>query len=362
MSQHAADFRAQITQLESLTGTGTELVTVTVPPDKSISTIRDRVAQEYASAANIKTDRTRENVQRALRRVQRTLREYDTTPTTGLVVYAGVVDEELIFYVFDDLPTPVAESTYRCDDHFDVTPLRAAVTPDDTYGLIVIERGGAALGRLVGDRVHVIREFDSQVMGKTRAGGQSSQRFARERERQKHEFFQSVGRAATDAFSNPDGVVTGVVVGGTLGTAKEFTTGDYLDHRLKDRLLGTYSVEYATEQGLEELVTKAEAELLDADHREEREALEAFFTGLRDGDTVTYGRAEVATAVEYGAVETALLGVTIPRDEREDLAKAVADQGGDVLVIDAETERGAQFAENFGGVGALLRFPVTTPA
>jgi peptide chain release factor subunit 1 len=352
------DLRDQIEQLESLTGDGTELVTVTVPNGKSLGSIRERIAQEYASAENIKSDQTQDHVQQALKRVQRILRRYERTPETGLVVYAGIVDGDLISTAFDDLPTPVAESTYRCDDLFDLTPLIEAVTPDETFGLIVIERGGAAIGRLVGERIIPIRTFESQVMGKSRAGGQSAQRFERDRERQTHEFFQQVGDIATDAFTGDEGTVTGLVVGGTLATAKRFVSDGYLDHRLRNRLLGTYSVEYATVQGLDQLVKKADEQLLDAEQREGRKRLDEFYSRLRDGELVAYGAEEVERATEFGAVESVLIASTVPRNQREELKTAVEQQGGDGYVISGDTEHGSQFVNAFSGVGALLRFPV----
>lgn len=355
---HVHDLRERIDRLESLDGEGTELVTVTVPPSKSMTSVRERIAQEHAGAQNIKSDRTRDRVRRALERIRRMLREHPETPEHGLVAYAGVVDGELVSAVFDDLPTPVTESQYRCDDHFDVTPLEDAIAPNETFGLVVVERGAAAIGRLVGDRVVPVRTLESQVMGKTRAGGQSAKRFERERERQEHEFFQKVGELATDAFVDDDETVAGLVVGGTLATATRFASADYLDHRLRDRLLGTYAVEYATEQGLHQLVEHAADQLLEAERREGRERLDEFFARLREGDTVAYGMTGVERAIEFGAVETALLASTLPRERRTELERAVTQQGGDVSVISTETERGARLADTFGQVGALLRFPV----
>lgn len=352
----AHDLREQINELESLEGDGTELVTITVPADKSIDSIRDRISREYAGAENIKSDKTRDRVQQALSRIRRILRSYESTPDNGLVVCAGVVDGELASYAFDELPEPVTESTYRCDDRFDVSALMDAISPSDTFGLIVIEKGGAAIGRLVGDRVISIRTLESQVMGKTRAGGQSARRFERERERQKHEFFQKVAAIANDGFVDDD-VVSGVVIGGTLATAKEFASGDYLNHRIKDRILNTYSVEYGTIQGLNQLVEKAQSQILDAEHQEEREILDEFLSRLRDGDEVAYGD-EIEKAIEYGAVDTAIVSTEVSRERRDEIEDAVAQQGGRVCVISTETERGSQFAETFNGVGALLRFAV----
>lgn len=354
----AYDLRKQIDHLKSLEGEGTELVTITVPPDKSLSSLRERVQQEYAGAENIKSDKTRERVQQALSRIQRILWNYKETPENGIVVYAGVIDGELVSYSFDVLPEPVSESTYRCDDHFDLTALIDATTPDDTFGLIVIERGGAAVGRLVGERIVPIRTVESQVMGKTRAGGQSAQRFKRERERQKHEFFQKVATIANDGLSADGEIVTGLAVGGTLATVKEFVNGEYLDHRLQDRILGTYSVEYGNVQGLHQIVDKAASQILDAERKQERELLGEFFRRLRDEETVAYGVDEVEKAIEYGAVDTAILSSEVPQDRRDEIQTGVDQQGGDTCVVSTETERGAQFAETFNGVGALLRYSV----
>jgi peptide chain release factor subunit 1 len=113
---------------------------------------------------------------------------------------------------------------------------------------------------------------------------------------------------------------------------------DYLDYRLRDRLLGTYGVEYATEQGLSDLV-------------------DDFFGGLHDGDPVAYGVEDVLQAAEYGAVDTALVATNVPPDTRERVEVAVSEQGGETVVVSEGSDRGARFGETFG-VGALLRFPV----
>jgi len=359
-----ATLRDRIEQLESTEGAGTELVTVTVPAGDSLATTRERVAREHASAENIRSKRTRTRVRQALERIQRLLRPYEETPESGIAVCAGVVDDDLVSAVFDDLPEPITESTYRCDDRFHLDPVRATVAPGETFGLVVVERGRAAVGRLLGDRVVPDRTFESQVMGSSRAGGQSAKRFERERARQAHEFFEEVAATAEEAFlgdtngDRADGeTVTGVVVGGSMGTAQQFVDGDYLDHRLRERLVETYGVEYATEQGLHDLVDAAEAELLDAEQREIREHVDDFFGRLRDDDPVAYGVEDVLQAAAYGAVDTALVATDVPPDTREEIETAVSEQGGETVVVTDGSDRGARFGETFG-VGALLRFPV----
>ena len=219
-------------------------------------------------------------------------------------------------------------------------PVKRVLTPSETYGLLVLERGRATLGRLAGERVVPLESFESQVMGKTRAGGQSAQRFARERDRQKHEFFDQVAAAAESAFLS-DVPVEGLLLGGTTITVDEFQAGEFLHHELRNRILGVYPVEYATEQGLSQLVEQADSVLDSAEQQRTREALERFFTAL-----------------EYGAAEVLLVSETLSADEIRELEIATTEQGGECIVVPSGTDRGARFEADFGGIGALLRFPI----
>ncbi|WP_101295967.1 peptide chain release factor aRF-1 [Halegenticoccus soli] len=351
------ELRDRINQLATYRGEGTELITVAVPPGKSLHTVRERINREYAQAANIKSDQTRTHVQDALGRIRRLLQAYEETPPSGLVIYAGVIDGELQDAVFDDLSVPVDVSLYRCAAEFETAPVEQALTPSEVYGLVVLERGRAALGRLAGERIVSSRTFESQVMGKSRAGGQSAQRFERERDRQKHEFFEQVADAVEQTFLD-EPTVDGVLLGGTTITVDEFQQGGYLHHELRNRILGVYPIEYATKQGLSQLVERAEDVLSDAERRREREALDRFFTALgQDGD-VAYGAAETRTALDYGAVDVLLVSDARPSAEIRELEVATTDHGGECLVVSTDTDRGAQFDTAFGGLGALLRFPI----
>jgi len=159
------ELRNRIDQLTNYRGEGTELITVAVPPGKALHAVRERVDREYAQASNIKSDQTRTHVQDALGRIRRHLQAYEETPPSGLVIYAGVVDGELQDAVFDDLDVPVDVSLYRCAAEFETAPVEQALTPSEVYGLVVLERGRAALGRLAGDRLTLadVRMFPTLV-------------------------------------------------------------------------------------------------------------------------------------------------------------------------------------------------------
>lgn len=374
----------------------------------------ERVEEDRAEAEYIDTEGEDAAYVEALERVRRVLQREESTPEQGLVVYAGVVDGEVVSHVFDDLPTPVSGFVYERDNEFDTGPLEAVAAAEGTYGLLVVERGGAALGLARGDDVTVVETIDSDVMGKTRAGGQSAQRFARERERQKEAFFESVADEAERAFLGEDDAasasegaasagdtpasasdspastnadtesasatadVDGLLLGGTSVTVDDFREGGHLDHRLEDLLVGDpVSVEYASEQGLRQLVETASDRVEDEQRRETREALDRFFEGLhadvgsesgdagsesddesRSGDEVVYGREAVEEALTYDAVETLLVSADLPAGDVRELEERASNEGGDCVVVPADFDRGRQFREAFGGVAAILRFPV----
>jgi protein pelota len=98
---------------------------------------------------------------------------------------------------------------------------------------------------------------------------------------------------------------------------------------------------------------------------EETGAVEEVLTRLGKGRLdVTYGLGEVEKASTYGAVERLLLvDVTLREasdEERiilEGLMREVEQKGGEVTIVSAEHEAGAELL-SLGGIAALLRFPL----
>lgn len=351
--------RDRIEQVSTASADENRLVTVAVAPDDGVGAMHEEIEEADARAEYLDEDIS-EPHREALQQARRILADYDETPDNGLVIYTGVVDGDLVEYVFDDLPAPVPESTREHDNEFDTDPLEVATGATDSYGLLVVERGGAAIGISEGADVTAFETFDSDVPGKTRAGGQSAARFERRREQQKEEFFADVASTAEREFLDSDGSldIDGLFLGGTAVTVESFRDGDYLDHRLADLLIDTFHVQYASEQGLRQLAEKARAESLE-EHREARDALDEFFAALHDEDEpVVYGPEKTDTALTYDAVETLLVSERRSAENVQSLRERVEQEGGDYVTIPTDIDRGEQFAEAFGGVGALLRFPI----
>jgi peptide chain release factor subunit 1 len=78
-------FKRLLEKIEKLEGRGTELVTLYIPPDKSISDVINYLRQEYATASNIKSKQTRKNVQDAIESAIQRLKLFDRPGPTGLV-------------------------------------------------------------------------------------------------------------------------------------------------------------------------------------------------------------------------------------------------------------------------------------
>ncbi|GGL52520.1 Vms1/Ankzf1 family peptidyl-tRNA hydrolase [Halocalculus aciditolerans] len=347
-----ASFADRLAAVRSVDADENRLVSLTLPPDGDLNAALADVEEDHAAAEYL-DESASEPVVEALGAVRHRLHEYTEIPDGGLAVYAGVVDGSLTEFVFDDLDRPVSERVYAVENAFVTEPLDAAERGGGRYGLLVVERGGAALGVYEDGGVTPVERVDSDVMGKHSKGGQSAARFARRREAQKRAFFAEVGAAAADAFTDP--LVDGLALGGTEITVEEFRDADVLDYRLADRLLDTYPVDHASETGLRELAERARDDF-DADG-EVRETLDAFFDGVGD-ETVAYGVDAVDDALTYGAVDTLLVAASLDAERRQHLRERAEDEGGDCVVVSADSDRGARFVRGFDGVGALLRFPI----
>lgn len=368
--------RDRIERLAAVDADADTLVTVAVPPGGSLDEVRATVAEDRAEAADGDGDDAGPTAAPALARAADRLEPYDDLPETGLAVYAGVVDGEVVDDAFDDLPAPVDESVYAVASAFDTGPLDRSVgaTATDDYGLLVVERDRAAVGRYDGETVRLLERIDGDLRGKTRDGDGES--FARDRDAQRAEFFETVAatadRALSGSSSGParpaggtagtgwddgdDDGVDALLLGGTEVALAQFREGDHLADRLAERVVAAETVEYATEQGLRALVDAADA---GADGRREgREALSSFLAAVGGDEPVAYGPADVDDALTYEAVETLLVAETLDGETAGDLDDRARDQGGDVVVVPTGTEAGERFADALGGVGARLRFPV----
>ena len=396
------EFQKVIEELTDYEGSGTQLVTIYVPPDRQISDVVEHVTQEHSEAANIKSKSTRTNVQDALTSIKDRLRYYDNfPPDNGMVLFSGAIDTgggqtDMVTKVLEDPPEPVQSFRYHCDSNFLTEPLEEMLADKGLYGLIVLDRREANVGWLKGKRIEPVKSTTSLVPGKQRKGGQSAQRFARLRLEAIDKFYQEVAGMADELFVPRRHEIDGILVGGPSPTKEEFLDGGYLHHELQDLVLGKFDVSYTDESGLYDLVDAAQDVLADAEIMQDKADMEDFFTELHSGELATYGFDATRRNLIMGAVERLLLSEDLRQDvvtyecpdgetyhvpvargrepdppmcadgsdpsviEREDIIEhliSIAEQRGTaVKFISTDFEKGDQLKDAFGGVAGILRY------
>ena len=395
------EFRKVIEDLKEYEGSGTQLVTIYIPPDKQISDVVAHVTQEHSEASNIKSKQTRTNVQDALTSIKDRLRYYDTyPPDNGIVIFSGAVDSgggqtDMVTKVLESPPDPIQSFRYHCDSDFLTEPLEDMLTDKGLFGLIVLDRREANVGWLKGKRVEPVKSASSLVPGKQRKGGQSAQRFARLRLEAIDNFYQEVAEMANDLFVPKRHELDGILVGGPSPTKDEFLDGDYLHHELGDLVVGKFDVSYTDESGLYDLVDAAQDVLADQEIMKDKVEMEEFFENLHTGDLATYGFEQTRRNLVMGSVDRLLISEDLRKDvvvydcdggeefevvdrrhgtpdhqcddgseaevqEREDVIEhlmAIAEQRGtETKFISTDFEKGEQLLDAFGGIAGILRY------
>ncbi|MHC1605697.1 MAG: peptide chain release factor aRF-1 [Candidatus Methanofastidiosia archaeon] len=403
------EFKRKLDFLKNIKGRHTELVSVYIPAGYEISKVMQQLRDEQGTATNIKSKGTRKNVLGALEKVVSHLRLFPRTPDNGLVIFSGNISEregiaDIQLFSLEP-PEPVSVRIYRCDQQFVVDPLFEMIEDKDVYALLIIERNETTIGTLKGKRIEMLEHMTSGVPGKSRAGGQSSVRFARLREEAAKEFNERIGEHVNRFFLGMDNL-KGIIIGGPGLTKEKFVEENHLHYELQQKILGTLDTVYTEEYGLRELVEKASDILSDLEVIKEKEIMGKFFKELiKESGLAAYGEKEVRHYLGAGAVDVLLLSEGIDKwrinikcgscdyakestldflslkklnstlsdkqcpkcgnlrlvigektDLEEEFSKLAEQMNSDVVIVSTETEEGNQLLQAFGGIAAILRF------
>ncbi|MDX6325216.1 MAG: hypothetical protein QOK15_1570 [Nocardioidaceae bacterium] len=90
-------------------------------------------------------------------------------------------------------------------------PFMAALSLPELWGVLLVRKGGFAVGRLEGRALVEHKIGQRHVQGRTKAGGQSQQRFARRRDNQARAAYDAAADHAARILVGP---LTALVVGG----------------------------------------------------------------------------------------------------------------------------------------------------
>jgi peptide chain release factor subunit 1 len=317
--------------------------------------------QELAITDNIKLKRTKDRVQRALTAAIDRLSSISKIPQNGLVLFAGENDDtgEFICLMFSP-PDPVTVYFYRTDKYFHLEFLEDMLEESDVYGLIVIERDEATIGLLKGSSLIVLEEVEGYVPGKHSKGGQSQRRYDRIIEELVEEFYKRVGEIVNKHFIPylESGKLKGILIGGPGYAKLDFVKGDYIDYRLKEKVLDTLvDVGSQGEPGLKELVMRASELIKGQKYVEVVNALEEFkFHLAKDDGLALYGFDDIVNALNMGAVKS--LVVTEDMPELEKLMELAKKSGAEVYVLPETIPEYVWIKKTFNGVVAILRYKI----
>jgi peptide chain release factor subunit 1 len=400
-----------INKLGNITGHGTELVTVYIPPRRPIYDIVSQLKNEAGTASNIKSDLTRNHVQDALSRTVEHLKLYKEPPENGLVIFCGAIPtgkgigtEKIEIYSVVP-PKAVQINLYRCDDHFWIDHLKDMMKDDKVIGILSLDTQEAGFGILTGDRWEVVESLTSGVAGKHRQGGQSARRFERLRDNELNEYYRRVADYAQKIFID-EYDVKGIIIGGPGPTKEGFIREEYLDYRLQNNVIAVLDSSYSGSEGVRELIDKVNDQGIMSDYRlmEEKKIVKRFISEVYSGKGLgIYGIYDVMNSLKNGFADLVIVNddITILRVEikcnkcqniqerfiernelnslKQELTSStcpscgsqdleLSDQdiiehleelslmsGSRLEVISGKTEEGAQLA-SLGKIGAILRF------
>jgi len=389
-------FKKKLEELKSIKGQHTELISLYIPPNRRISDVMNHLRDEYAQSSNIKSKQTRKNVLSAIESIMARLRYFKEPPPNGMVFFVGMVGEppKLVAEIVEP-PVPINIYLYRCDSQFYTEPLEKMLEEKDIYGLLLIDRRECTIGFLIGSRIELAAYLTSRVPGKHKKGGQSQRRFERLTEIAAHEWFSKAGEKANQLFLEKGDNLKGVLVGGPGPTKREFVNGNYLDYRIKKKIVGLYDTGYTDEYGLRELVNAAANDLEELDVIKEQKLMKRFLNEIRkDSGLAIYGEEEVRKALEMGALEVVMISDALQKYKIKAICKNCGYEINDVVekldikcpkcqlpmeivekkdiveeyaelaeksstqfeIIGRETEEGEILYKAFGGIAGILRY------
>ena len=398
------EFRRSLEEVRKLSGRGTELISLYIPPSRQISDVSNYLRSEYSQSSNIKSASTRKNVQAAISSILSRLKNFKQPPENGLVFFVGHrsigADQTNMVQFLLEPPEPVPTFIYRCDSNFFTEPIEGMLETKETYGLIVIDRSEATIGYLHGKRIESVKNMQSLVPSKHGRGGQSARRFERLIEIAAHEYYKKVASVANESFLSRKDLV-GILVGGPGPTKDFFVKSEYLHYELQKKIIDTFDVGYTDEYGLKELVENARESLKDIDLMREKDLMRKLFEEIRrpDGGLSIYGEDQVKNALMIGAVDTLILSEDLRRvklkltcpscgakkealakdstedvkcdkcsaimkvDEVDDLVgelhRIAGQNNTKVEFVSGESEEGGLLLKAFGGIAGILRFRVS---
>ena len=384
-----------IKNLSELRGNGTSMITLAMPPDKSLSYVTSMLTTEYGTATNIKSRVNRLSVLGAISSTQTKLKQYKSIPENGLVIYCGTVmlegnKEKKITHAIEPLK-PIKQFLYLCDSRFHTEVLESILQADDKYGFIIVDGNGALLATVYGNEQNILHQFTVDLPKKHGRGGQSALRFSRLRVEARNNYIRKVGELSTHYFIENDlPNVKGLVIGGSADLKNELIDSQHFDQRLKPKILSVVDISYGGKNGFNQAIELSADALSNVKLLEEKKLLEEYYYELTtDSGKYCFGIKQTIEALDAGAVEKLIIWEDLPlkrytftnakgeevidysnkdgfvkekhqlknvEDWVDWISEHYMEFGTGLNYVTDRSSEGTQFVKGFGGIGCILRW------
>lgn len=398
MAGNEYTIKRELKRLASIRGSGTELISVYIPPDFSIPEEMGKLKEEASQAGNIKSKSTRQNVQGALDKILQFLRLYKRIPPNGIAIFAGNVSSIQAnprIELFTIEPLGVLKSNiYRCDSQFLLEPLESMMEASDMYILTVLDGRDATVGILKGARFELVKKIRSFASSKSSKGGQSAGRYERAIEESIDDYYKTVADCVNDVYLKYTKKITGLIVGGPGPNKENFVKSKNLNYQIK--VLGVFDTGYTDEHtGVNELLERSKELLSKQAVIKERAVMDRFLEEVARNGMAAYGYEKVRNALDNDNVSKLIIAeeleltsvtyrcsnckqeitdveegnfrkakhecggnleVVSEKDVVEELIEIAEKKGVEMVFISSESPHGKQLMLGFKGIAAMLRY------
>lgn len=172
-------------------------ITLAIPKNKK--GIRDFLTKELNSAQNIQDSNVKKFVQTSLNRILKVVEpgkvylvEQENSVSLGELTF----HDDNTFTVYD---YPLDEFIYHCGKDYKIP--ETPVNFHNRYLMVVLDQNDATIAELFGNgKMNVLWSDKSHIHGKFKGGGQSSPRFARQREGHRKAWFKKIATKMKDIY------------------------------------------------------------------------------------------------------------------------------------------------------------------
>eukprot|EP01098_Paradermamoeba_levis_P002519 TRINITY_DN1290_c0_g1_i1.p1 TRINITY_DN1290_c0_g1~~TRINITY_DN1290_c0_g1_i1.p1 ORF type:complete len:330 (-),score=103.28 TRINITY_DN1290_c0_g1_i1:45-1034(-) len=296
------------------------------------------------------------SVKEALKSIQMKLKLFRELPTNGLAIFNGSYETGegkiiKVNHAFEP-PKPLHRGLYLCDDKFHTDIVREQLQDKTKIGVVVLDGKGAWWFALCGNARERLFKLEVDLPAKHGRGGQSANRFARLREERRDWYLKKVMEICERVFIGSDHAVNveGIILAGCADLKNELFASQFLDQRIKAKVIKVVDTQYGGEAGFNEEKEKGKAMEKEKEMKKEKEEVKVLLQepGEEFKDDQLEGN-------NFKLIESV--------DLLEWLMENYRTFGVEKLeLISADTQEGTQLLKAFGGIGGFLRYKMTLPS